>query len=912
MSVRIRRLLDIRRGEAPLVAFSFAYVAVVASAFLLAKPIRSGLFLREYGAYALVYAYAAVPVALTLIVPLGTRVAARVGQRRMNAGTLWFFCANVLLFWVLFRFADLWSLPAVFYVWVNCFAVIAPVQAWSFVSSMFDTRQAKRLFGVVGAGASLGALTGGLMGRLLVGPLGGTVNLLLVLAALLATAALLVTATGRLGPPRQTRAEARAGQGSGSFRDALVAIGRSPYLRLITAMVFLVAIATQWISFQFSLVADTRFGGDADRLTRFFSSFNIYTGAAAFAIQLFATGPVLRRLGLTVAILMLPFALAGGSALILIVPGFWAVLLTAGLDQGLRFSVDKASYELLYLPLTVRRRARLKAAIDMVVNRTADAAGAVLLGVATHGFLGLGGFGFGLRGTAAITLVIVSLWAAVAWRLRHAYVEAIAESIRSHRLEVERAAAASVERSAASVIDAQLASRDTREVEYALDVLEARHVTRGRDTLAALLRHASPAIRRRALRLLNESGEGGAVADVEPMVRDEDLETRTEALLYLSRHARVDPLEAVRDLRDFPEFSIRASLAGFLAAPGPAQNVEAARLMVRAMTAEQGPDAGPVRREAARLVELRPEVLRERIPDLLAPGETDEEVLRHAIRAVGRLRDPDLAPLVIPRLDEGAVTVEAIQALADCGDAVLPVVREALTDETLSLEVRRELPIVLARIGSAAAVRLLGDMLLQGDSALRYRIIASLNKLRQQHDEGEGVDREMIDLVLAAEITGHYRSYQVLAALGPDADPSDPVTRSLQHAMEHELERIFRLIALAMPGVDLHSAYVALRASDRVVRANALEFLERALKPELKPLLLPLIDPEVSLEARVRMANAMVGARIDSVERAIETLLASDDAWLRDTALAARGRLWRPGPAQGEEAAAPAAVSSGL
>lgn len=912
MGHRIRRLLDIRRGEVPLVAFSFAYVAVVSSAFLLAKPIRSGLFLGEYGAYALVYVYAAVPVALTVFVPLGSRLAARVGQRRMISGTLWFFCANVLLFWALFRAGEFWVLPAVFYVWVNIFAVIAPVQAWGFVSSLFDTRQAKRLFGVIGAGASLGALSGGLMGRELVEPLGGTVNLLLVLAGLLAAAALIVTVASRRLPGRTSRGESAGRQISTSLRDSLLAISRSPYLRLVTAMVFLVAIATQWISFQFSLVADAYFEGDADRLTRFFSSFNIYTGVAAVAVQLFATGPVLRRLGLTATILALPLAVGGGTALILLVPGFWAVLITAGLDQGLRFSIDKASYELLYLPLTVPQRARVKAAIDMVVKGTADAVGAVLLGLATHGFLGLGGLGMGLRGTAALNLITVALWGAVAWRLRPAYVSAIAESIRTHRLEVERAATASVERTAASVIDAQLASLDTREVAYALDVLEAQHASRPQNTVTALLRHPSPDIRRRALRLLNESGVGGAAADVEPMIRDHDLETRTEALLYLSRYTRLDPIEAVRDLHEFPEFSIRASIAAFLAAPGRAQNIEAARAILRAMITDDGPEAGRVREEAARLVELRPEAFREELGWLLVSTEESEDVLRPAMRAAARLQDVTMAPFLIRRLDRAEIAEEAIRALADFGDAVLPIVGQALADEGMPLEARRELPIVLALIGSPAAEQLLGDMLLQGDAALRYRIIAALNKLRQRQGD-TGVDPQMIELVLAAEITGHYRSYQVLAALGPDPDPNDPVVRGLRQAMEHELERIFRLIALRMPGLDLHSAYVGLRAADRSVRANALEFLERALKPELVPLLLPLIDPDVSVEARVRVANAMVGARIESVEGAIATLLTSDDVWLQQTARAAQLRLWPPDPTEPRgDADAPAAVGAGL
>ena len=185
MLARVRRFFDIRPGEMLPVLLTFFYIAAVIAAFLLAKAIRSGLFLKEYGAYALPYVYAAVPLAVTAFVPISTRLTNRYGQRTVAVWTLVFFAFNVLLFWYAFR---VWSwnvLPAVLYVWVNCFGIIAPVQAWSFANSLFDTRQAKRLFGVVGAGASLGAILGGFLARVLVDLVGGPVNLLLVLAGLI-------------------------------------------------------------------------------------------------------------------------------------------------------------------------------------------------------------------------------------------------------------------------------------------------------------------------------------------------------------------------------------------------------------------------------------------------------------------------------------------------------------------------------------------------------------------------------------------------------------------------------------------------------------------------------------------------------------------------------------------------------
>src|SRR5688572_308164 len=185
MVQRVRRFFDVRSGEGLPVVLAFLYVAVVVAAFLLAKPVRNSLFLNQYGPYRLAYVYAAVPLVLWAFLSVYSRLAARVGMRVVAIGTLVFFATNVLAFWYAFQYAPSKWLPAAFYVWVNCFGVIAPVQAWSFANSVFDLRQARRLFALVGAGASLGSIAGGVLAVVLVDPVGGTVNMLLVLAALI-------------------------------------------------------------------------------------------------------------------------------------------------------------------------------------------------------------------------------------------------------------------------------------------------------------------------------------------------------------------------------------------------------------------------------------------------------------------------------------------------------------------------------------------------------------------------------------------------------------------------------------------------------------------------------------------------------------------------------------------------------
>jgi HEAT repeat protein len=835
MLFRLRRFLDVRAGEGLPVVLSFLYVACVVAAFLLAKPIRNGLFLREYGPYALVYAYAAVPAVLWAFVRVNNAVIARIGMRRSAIGTLIFFSLNVVAFWAAFRWAPFDLLPGLFYVWVNCFGVIAPVQAWSFANQLFDVRQARRLFGLIGAGASLGALLGGLLARYLVEPIGGTVNLLLVLAALIAFGAVIVAAAARRlrrpGASPQRRLQPLP------FNEALAAIKSSAYLRLVAALVVLVAIATQWTNFQLSVVADQRYAGNADAITRFYGTFNFLIGLTAFLLQLFVTGGLLRRIGVTGVIMILPLGLTFGSAVTFLLPVFGAVLLTSSMDYGLRFSVDKAAYELLYLPIPPDQRQPIKNAIDILGSRIGDAVGGVLLGLVTRGFFMLPGAGLSIRGTAAIIFVMTATWGAIAWRLRRAYVTAIEDNIHQHRLDTERISAARLDASVRDALTAHLRSNNPDVVSEALDnVLRLKMGVPSAD-VHRLLTHPSAAVRARACAVLTANGDRTAAPVAERLLTDPDLNVRTQALLYLSRGGGFDPLRRIEQLGDFADFSIRAAMVAFLASPGPARNEEAARVLLEQMADSDEPRD---RAEAARVLALVPHPA----ADVLTALILDE--------------DPDVA-------EQAMTTAHSIGS----GD-------------------------VVAALGASLVARLF-----EAGAPLRRRLISTLNKIRQRHPRME-LDVTLIEVLLAAEIAGHYRSYQVLAPLDPGNPRQQKIIAAVRHTMEQEMERIFRLTALLSPSASLHDAYIGLRSSNPLIRANSVEYLENVLKPGLREVLLPLIDSQVSAAERAQLAEKLVGPPLESSEQAIAVLMTSDDPWLRSRAEIAANRAAQAASAEEE------------
>ena len=198
----------------------------------------------------------------------------------------------------------------------------------------------------------------------------------------------------------------------------------------------------------------------------------------------------------------------------------------------------------------------------------------------------------------------------------------------------------------------------------------------------------------------------------------------------------------------------------------------------------------------------------------------------------------------------------AADALALFGDTLAPALRDILARDDEPVEVRREIPEVLRRIGTAAAANALAGNLLQGDIELRFRIISALNKLCELR-RNLALDKQLIETVMLAEIMGHYRSYQIF---GTNRAPNE----TLQKSLNAELERIFRLMKLLFPSIDLQNAYLGIQSSDPVMHANALEFLDNALNPRLRAHLAPLIDSEVSLQERVRLANRFLGFTVQA------------------------------------------------
>lgn len=878
---RIEQIMDLRPGDLRRGVPLFFYLFLVMSCNVVGKVARAALFLDKFSAKQLPFADISVAVLVVFVAAAYLRISRRVSLRNLLAGSAVFFAANCLLFWWLAHFHHPAWLYPVFYVWVGVFGVIAPMQVWKLANYVLTTREAKRLFGLVGSGAISGWVFAGYISKMVARGL-GTETLLLGMALFLGISSGLVffiTDQRRAGAGEAVESDSL--RGKTSLSESLRLVWSSGYLRAIAVMICASSFVVTVTGWQFLAITAQAYP-QKNAMAAFLGDVSFFTGLFSILGQVFLTAWFLRRFGIGPALLVLPVVVLAASSGLLVWGTLTAAIFLKASDQVVRYSVDKSATELLYLPLPSKVKFPAKSFIDTVSLRMGDGlAGLTVLLFATY-------LQWPAQRLSWVVLVLVAAWGFAVWKAQGLYVDTLRAGIREHRLDAERASAAVLDRSTADIFAANLSAGDPKEILYALSLLQVGRQATTHPAVYSLVSHPAPEVKQKAISILAAAGDISVLPQVELLLADPHLGVRTEALLYLAHHAHVDPLAKIQEWSDLPDYSLRAAMAAFLARPGSAQNLETATLLLEAMVRESGPQGKQVRLEAARLFGELPDEFDTQLRVLI--GDADSEVAREAIRAVGVLRAARLLPDVLQRMADTELAPAVAETLTQFGEDVVDTLHDYVGDSRVPVAAKLEIPSALAGIGTQAAEIVLMDNLLVPDTALRQRIIAALNKIHQQHPELQ-LDRDMIETVLLAEITGHLRSYQILGILGVSLESDDTVVRNLRESMNQEVERIFRLLRLMFPHVDFHSAHFGLQSSSRTVHDNALEFLDNILKPQFRSLLVPLLDKDVSIQERVALANKNVGLKVESREEAVAALVGSEDPWLKSCGAYAVGML---------------------
>lgn len=879
----LERALNLRRHELPPALLLFFYLFLMIGQYMSGQAVGDSLFLNAFPNH-LPHAIVGTAISAGLFVWVYIKLSHRMRLEPLVVGSVLFFAICFVVFWVMVKMGIRWGYVLT-YLAVYTTAAVGPTTGWTLANYVLTTREARRVFGFIGAGAILGGSAGGFIA-------GGLTrvmrleNQLLVIAGFLATCAVLVIALFRVARVRLeevNRGPAAGFEAPKNFRQSFEVILSSRYLLLITALIWIGSLSTTIISAQFKIIAKLAFGADKAALAAFYGKFYGIMGAASFLLQFFVTGRMLRSLGIRITLFILPIVFLFGSAGVLLFPMLLTVSILRGSHSLLRYSVDKSSAELLYLPVPPNIKNQIKSFIDAFIWRVADGvAGAVLWIFSSK-------LGFSPSKISLVNFVFLFAWIGVAWGVRREYLNVLRKAIERRSLDPERTGAPVIDSTTTEILALALERGDETQVLYGLRLFELGRDASWHPALRRLLKHSSPAVRMRAVRLLADSGDDDVKAEMEKMLSDPSPEVRTEVLSYLVVHTGRDPIHLLGSVPDLPPYAMQGSVLTYLARTGHPENASAARLLLETMLAPDDPDSHRARAEAARSLgnipapsELHDELVR------LLRDETPE-VVEEALAAAGKLQAREFLPLVIQKLAEQRHAASARAALLLYGERSVGTLQDYLNDSSIPYAVRRRIPGVLARIGTVESANALANSLIQSDAGLRFDVMKALNKIRRRDPALVPTRPEIPDL-LEAEVIGFYRSFQILVALG--ASPGLKVSgkdtllvRAVRERMENELERIFRLLGLMYPARDVHNAYAGLTSGRVHLEANSLEVLENLLRPEHYRMLAHVLDPEINVPEKLAFARQLVRTDVDSRAEALRILLRSEDRWLSACAL---------------------------
>ena len=413
-------LTSVERRELPLVVAAFFLFFCVLGGYFAVRPVREtvGTIL---GRDRVANLWLATWIVSLAIVPLYGWIVAKI-RRSVFLPLIYGFVAVAVAIVgaVLQAQPQSVAVAQFFYVFISVLSLFLVSVFWSFLVELFDSGQAKRLFPVIAAGGTAGALVGPLFTDFTARVIGNA-GILFVGAALFVLAVLLQAILIRIwksGPePRRHGGEAdhqtRDRALGGNPFAGITLVLRSPYLLGIAAYVALLATATTFLYFeQLRLVAATF--SDTQTRTSVFARIDWIVQSLTILVQLFITGRVASRMGLGVLLTIIPVAVLFGFVALAIWNTFAVLAVVIVLRRSGEYAFVRPGREMLWTPMTKETKYKAKNFIDVPVYRGADAAVAQLQRA-------IEGAGLGAQTAALLGALGAILWAVNGWWLGRRY-----------------------------------------------------------------------------------------------------------------------------------------------------------------------------------------------------------------------------------------------------------------------------------------------------------------------------------------------------------------------------------------------------------------------------------------------------------------------------------------------------------
>jgi AAA family ATP:ADP antiporter len=413
----LRRVVDVRPGETRAMLTSFVFFFFLLCSYFVLRPIRDEVAAAS-GVTKLPWLFAGTLTVTLIFNPFFSALVVRFPVRRVIPISYQFFVANLLVFYAVLRFlssaegstVDIWTGRA-FFVWITVFALFNTSIFWCLMADSFRSDQAKRMFGFIGVGGTLGSIVGSAVTASLA-PRIGAVNLLLVSVVLLELAVFTVVRfplqpqSGGVETSVPTRGITRDKDViGGSVWAGFTHVVRSPYLLGICVFLILFTIGSTFLYFEQSDIVGRLYANRAAR-TAILAKLELAAQVLTVITQIFFTGRIIRWLGLAATLALLPALSIVGFGALGAMPGITALAVFTVLRRASNFAITNPAMEVLFTVVKREDKYKAKNIIETFVYRGGDQIGAWT-------YAGLIAVGFGLAAISYAAIPLSVVWLAL-------------------------------------------------------------------------------------------------------------------------------------------------------------------------------------------------------------------------------------------------------------------------------------------------------------------------------------------------------------------------------------------------------------------------------------------------------------------------------------------------------------------
>jgi len=413
----LQKTVQIKPGEGRAVFWSFSYFFSILCSYYIVRPMRDEMGILG-GVENLQWLFTGTLLAMTAAIPLFGWVSSRFPRQKFLPYVYLFFILVLLLFYSLMgeKSAPTYVARA-FFIWASVFNLFIVSVFWSFMADLYSNTQARRLFGFIAAGGTIGALGGPALTALLVQSL-GTKNLLLISALFLSWA---IVCIYKLSSWSDSRSKSDSSEQAtttekpkqeiigGSIWAGVKIVFSSPYLLGICLLMLLFTTLATFLYFMQAQIIRDAFVDSAQR-TAVFATIDFAVNALTLLLQVFLTARLIKWFGLAAVLAIVPVLLAIGFALLSVSPVLMILLVVQVIRRAGNYAVMRPVREMLYVVLNREEKYKAKNFIDTVVYRAGDAVSAWV-------YAGMRSAGMSLSGIAFIAVPLALLWAWVAFKL---------------------------------------------------------------------------------------------------------------------------------------------------------------------------------------------------------------------------------------------------------------------------------------------------------------------------------------------------------------------------------------------------------------------------------------------------------------------------------------------------------------